>query len=114
MKSALIVRSKDGTCRKSLRVQNLKVGDLLVSSDGTKLAIDKIEIAPRQATVYNFMVADYHSYFVSNLGIWVHNCTILLPQVRISKVIILIIKNSLKTPLAPNTRTMMTRQLQDF
>ncbi|GKU75957.1 polymorphic toxin-type HINT domain-containing protein [Paenibacillus sp. L3-i20] len=58
-------------------VQDLKVGDLLVSSDGTKLAIDKIEKAPRQATVYNFMVADYHSYFVSNLGIWVHNCTIL-------------------------------------
>ncbi|WP_336763652.1 polymorphic toxin-type HINT domain-containing protein [Paenibacillus sp. USHLN196] len=58
-------------------VQDLKVGDLLVSSDGTKLAIDRIEIAPRQTTVYNFMVADYHSYFVSNLGIWVHNCTIL-------------------------------------
>lgn len=58
-------------------VYELKVGDLLVSSDGTKLAIDRIEIAPRQTTVYNFMVADYHSYFVSNLGIWVHNCTII-------------------------------------
>ncbi|WP_198027841.1 polymorphic toxin-type HINT domain-containing protein [Paenibacillus forsythiae] len=49
---------------------------MLVSSDGTKLAIDKIEKAPRQTTVYNFMVDKYHSYFVSNLGIWVHNCTI--------------------------------------
>ncbi|MCY9738048.1 polymorphic toxin-type HINT domain-containing protein, partial [Paenibacillus alvei] len=58
-------------------VQDLKVGDLLVSSDGTKLAIDKIEKAPRQTTVYNFMVDGYHSYFVSNLGIWVHNCTII-------------------------------------
>ncbi|ASA20281.1 hypothetical protein B9T62_05390 [Paenibacillus donghaensis] len=58
-------------------VQYLKVGELLVSSNGTKLAIDKIEKAPRQATVYNFMVADYHSYFISNLGIWVHNCTII-------------------------------------
>lgn len=50
---------------------------MLVSSDGTKLAIDKIEKALRQTTVYNFMVADYHSYFVSNLGICVHNCTII-------------------------------------
>ncbi|WP_433943150.1 polymorphic toxin-type HINT domain-containing protein [Paenibacillus sp. SN-8-1] len=46
-------------------VQDLKVGDLLVSSDGTKLEIDKIEKAPRQTTVYNFMVDGYHSYFVS-------------------------------------------------
>jgi hypothetical protein len=29
-------------------VKDLKVGDLLVSSDGTKLAIDKIEKEPRQ------------------------------------------------------------------
>ncbi|WP_051051466.1 polymorphic toxin-type HINT domain-containing protein [Paenibacillus sonchi] len=55
-------------------VKDLKVGDLLVSSDGSKLAIDKIEKGPREATVYNFEVADFHSYFVSNLGIWVHNC----------------------------------------
>jgi hypothetical protein len=58
-------------------VQDLKVRDLLVSSDGTKLEIDGIEKSPRQTTVYNFMVADYHSYFVSNLGIWVHNCSII-------------------------------------
>ncbi len=57
-------------------VKDLKVGDLLLSSDGTKLAIDKIEKESREATVYNFEVEDYHSYFVSNLGIWVHNCDI--------------------------------------
>ncbi|MEK3824258.1 polymorphic toxin-type HINT domain-containing protein [Paenibacillus sp. FSL K6-1558] len=61
-------------------VKDLKVGDLLVSSDGTKLAIDKIEKEPREATVYNFEVRDFNSYFVSNLGIWVHNC-----EVNISK-----------------------------
>lgn len=55
-------------------VKDLKVGDLLVSSDGTTLAIDKIEKEPREATVYNFEVKDFHSYFVSNLGVWVHNC----------------------------------------
>ncbi|WP_349407797.1 polymorphic toxin-type HINT domain-containing protein [Pseudalkalibacillus sp. SCS-8] len=57
-------------------VKDLNVGDLLHSSDGTQLAIEKIEKEPRQATVYNFEVADYHSYFVSNLGIWVHNCSV--------------------------------------
>ncbi|WP_349407786.1 polymorphic toxin-type HINT domain-containing protein [Pseudalkalibacillus sp. SCS-8] len=54
----------------------MNVGDLLHSSDGTPRAIEKIEKEPRQATVYNFEVADYHSYFVSNLGIWVHNCSV--------------------------------------
>ncbi|MFS0558080.1 polymorphic toxin-type HINT domain-containing protein, partial [Brevibacillus sp. 179-C9.3 HS] len=58
-------------------VKDLKVGDLLVSSDGTKLAIDKIEKEPREATVYNFEVTDYNSYFVSNLGLWVHNCRVI-------------------------------------
>jgi hypothetical protein len=58
-------------------VKDLKVGNLLVSSDGTKLAIDKIEKEQRKATIYNFEVKDFHSYFVSNLGIWVHNCSIL-------------------------------------
>ncbi|MCR8845337.1 polymorphic toxin-type HINT domain-containing protein [Paenibacillus sp. SC116] len=57
-------------------VKDLKVGDLLVTSDGTTLAIDKIEKEPREATVYNFEVADFQSYFVSNLGIWVHNCAV--------------------------------------
>jgi len=57
-------------------VKDLKVGDLLVSSDGSKLVIDKIEKEPREARVYNFEVADFHSYFVSNLGIWVHNCAL--------------------------------------
>nr|WP_046228909.1 polymorphic toxin-type HINT domain-containing protein [Paenibacillus algorifonticola] len=57
-------------------VKDLKVGDLLVSSDGSKLAIDKIEKESREATVYNFEVEDFNSYFVSNLGIWVHNCEV--------------------------------------
>ncbi|WP_246062974.1 polymorphic toxin-type HINT domain-containing protein [Paenibacillus ehimensis] len=64
-------------------VKDLKVGDLLVSSNGTKLAIDRIEKEPRQATVYNFEVRDFNSYFVSNLGIWVHNCALInLPSAR--------------------------------
>ncbi|WP_426448479.1 polymorphic toxin-type HINT domain-containing protein [Paenibacillus sp. S-38] len=57
-------------------VKDLKVNDLLVTSDGRKISIDKIEKEPREATVYNFEVKDFNSYFVSNLGIWVHNCQV--------------------------------------
>ncbi|MEW9702676.1 polymorphic toxin-type HINT domain-containing protein [Paenibacillus sp. SI8] len=57
-------------------VEDLKVGDLLLSSTGEKLAIKKIEIEKRNTIVYNFEVDEFHSYFVSNLGIWVHNCSI--------------------------------------
>jgi RHS repeat-associated protein len=57
-------------------VRDLRVWDLLVTSDGLKIAIDKIEKEPRVTTVYNFEVEDFHSYFVSNLGIWVHNCRV--------------------------------------
>lgn len=67
-------------------VKDLKVGDLLLSSDGTKLAIDKIEKESREATVYNFEVEDYHSYFVSNLGIWVHNCDINLSPLKLLEI----------------------------
>ncbi|WP_458120145.1 polymorphic toxin-type HINT domain-containing protein [Paenibacillus sp. Z6-24] len=54
-------------------VKDLKVGDWLVEDDGTKQQIEKIELEQRQARVYNMTVADFHTYFVSDLGIWVHN-----------------------------------------
>ncbi|WP_337190049.1 MULTISPECIES: hypothetical protein [Saccharibacillus] len=32
-----------------------------------------MEIQQRQTTVYNMTVERFHTYFVSGLGIWVHN-----------------------------------------
>lgn len=54
---------------------DLKVGDELVQSNGNHLKIDNIEIVhhDKKVKVYNFTVADFHTYFVSSLGIWVHN-----------------------------------------
>jgi len=54
---------------------DLKVGDKLQQSNGNTLTIDKINIVEYKEAVrvYNFTVADYNTYFVSNLGIWVHN-----------------------------------------
>ena len=54
-------------------VKDLKVGDLLVQSDGNTLKIDSIEIVKKYVTVYNMTVDEFHTYFVSDLGIWVHN-----------------------------------------
>ncbi|WP_374018178.1 polymorphic toxin-type HINT domain-containing protein, partial [Paenibacillus thiaminolyticus] len=53
--------------------KNLVVGDILTTSDGKELAIEKIEVKQEHAVVYNFKVKDFHTYFVSNLGIWTHN-----------------------------------------
>jgi hypothetical protein len=52
-----------------------KEGDQLEQSNGNLLTIEKIDIVKlkEKITVYNFEVADFHTYFVSDLGIWVHN-----------------------------------------
>ncbi|MGG1644382.1 polymorphic toxin-type HINT domain-containing protein, partial [Paenibacillus sp. NRS-1782] len=54
---------------------DLQVGDKLQQSNGNTLAIDNIENVKHDemVKVYNFTVADFHTYFVSDLGIWVHN-----------------------------------------
>ncbi|WP_226671325.1 polymorphic toxin-type HINT domain-containing protein [Metabacillus litoralis] len=58
------------------QVEELKIGDLLVTSDGQKLPIENITKEKTEETVYNFEVEGFRSYFVTNLGIWVHNCNI--------------------------------------
>ncbi|MEK4527884.1 MULTISPECIES: polymorphic toxin-type HINT domain-containing protein [Paenibacillus] len=54
---------------------DLKVNDKLVQSNRNHLKIDNIEIVQhdKKVKVYNFTVAEFHTYFVSSLGIWVHN-----------------------------------------
>lgn len=54
-------------------VKDLKVGDLLVQNDGNTLKIESIELLHKHVTVYNMTVDEFHTYFVSDLGIWVHN-----------------------------------------
>ena len=53
----------------------LQVGDKLQKADGSNLTIDKVEFVKldEPVTVYNFTVADFHTYYVTDLGIWVHN-----------------------------------------
>ncbi|MED1856753.1 polymorphic toxin-type HINT domain-containing protein [Brevibacillus reuszeri] len=51
----------------------LIVGDVLTTSNEKELAIEKIEVKNEHKIVYNFKVKDFHTYFVSNLGVWTHN-----------------------------------------
>ncbi|WP_046234908.1 polymorphic toxin-type HINT domain-containing protein, partial [Paenibacillus algorifonticola] len=55
--------------------EDLKEGYKLLDSDGKLFTIDLIEIIKlkENVTVYNFEVADFHTYFVTDLSIWVHN-----------------------------------------
>ncbi|TGD56848.1 polymorphic toxin-type HINT domain-containing protein [Flavobacterium humi] len=58
---------------KWLKVDELKVGDLLTLYDGTTKAISKIELVEGNTKVYNFTVDQYHTYYVSKQNVLVHN-----------------------------------------
>jgi RHS repeat-associated protein len=53
--------------------KDLKVGDLLETEDGRVVDIDKVEKREGDFKVYNFRVEGTPTYFVSELGILVHN-----------------------------------------
>ncbi len=53
-------------------VGNLSVGDAVWARDGWAEVVS-VDDAGEQQTVYNFEVADFHTYFVGNGGIWAHN-----------------------------------------
>jgi hypothetical protein len=55
----------------------LAVGDLLATADGRWLSVEKLYNTGSLETVYNFRVADHHTYFVGGMhwgfNVWVHN-----------------------------------------
>ena len=64
---------------------NLRAGDILVLVNGEYVIVEKVqhEILEAPVTVYNFQVEDFHTYFVANTGVLVHNScsqTTLLPD----------------------------------
>lgn len=56
-----------------VKSKDLVIGDKLVNSNGLEVEIKDIKIKQEKVVVYNFKVKDFHSYFVTNLGIWTHN-----------------------------------------
>jgi hypothetical protein len=51
----------------------LTVADTLQSASGDPITILDIDNTPLNLTAYNYAVADYHTYFVGESGVWVHN-----------------------------------------
>ena len=54
---------------------HLRAGDILVLVNGKYVVVEKIqhEILETPVTVYNFQVEDYHTYYVTDAGVLVHN-----------------------------------------
>ena len=54
---------------------HLRAGDILVLVNGEYVVVEKVqhEILEVPATVYNFHVEDYHTYYVAEQGVLVHN-----------------------------------------
>ena len=58
-----------------INAENLLTGDTLISVNGNDLIVSDciIEECENPEAVYNFQVEDYHTYFVGNCAVWVHN-----------------------------------------
>ncbi len=59
-----------------VNAEQLWIGAELVDNNGNTLLVEKIyreELDNEIVTVYNFQVDEYHTYFVGERGIWVHN-----------------------------------------
>lgn len=56
---------------------DLKPGDLFLGMNGETNAVERVHSTDREATVYNFRVADHHTYFVGSpewgFDVWAHN-----------------------------------------
>ena len=54
---------------------HLRAGDKLLNHNGEMVVVEQVqhEILEAPVTVYNFEVADYHTYFVGTNGVLVHN-----------------------------------------
>lgn len=57
---------------------HLRAGDILVLVNGEYVVVEKIqhELLESPIKVYNFQVADYHTYYVSDNGVLVHNACV--------------------------------------
>ena len=58
-----------------IKAGELIVGDELLDVNGNVLLVEKfnVELTDKPVKVYNFQVEDYHTYYVGENGVWVHN-----------------------------------------
>ena len=74
-KSVLYEGIKTDKKGKWITTKELKVSDQVLLSDGSCAIIETIEVENLSApeTTYNFEIADFHTYYVSNSKVLVHN-----------------------------------------
>jgi hypothetical protein len=56
-----------------VEAKDLVVGSLLQTADGRVVDVDRLEKREGKFEVYNFNVEGFHTYFVSEFGVLVHN-----------------------------------------
>lgn len=68
--------------------KNLRAGDILVLSNGEFVVVEWIqhEILESPVKVYNFKVEDFHTYFIGESSVLVHNDCMNLAQTDIERV----------------------------
>ena len=55
------------------KAKEVGIGSSIVTRAGPSAKVVAVEADVRQATVYNFTVDDFHTYFVGEDSLWVHN-----------------------------------------
>ncbi|ELS33335.1 MULTISPECIES: polymorphic toxin-type HINT domain-containing protein [Pseudanabaena] len=67
-----------------VEAKDLHIGSLLQTEDGRIIDVDGVDKREGNFIVYNFKVEGFHTYFVSDLGILVHNadCTSIAKEFR--------------------------------
>ncbi|MHB1426910.1 MAG: polymorphic toxin-type HINT domain-containing protein [Gemmataceae bacterium] len=64
-----------------LPARELNVGDLLRTRSDTLVPVEAVDDSGKVETVYNWRIADYHTYFVSateeGISVWAHNAYIM-------------------------------------
>jgi hypothetical protein len=63
-------RTADG---RWVETKDLAAGTELVSSDGDRTVVVSVSKTDRVEPTYNFEVEGFHTYFVGEAGVWVHN-----------------------------------------
>lgn len=58
-----------------VKAENLAIGDSLETKTGSVLKVESMSQLTNASKVYNFEVEDYHSYYISELGLLTHNLT---------------------------------------
>ncbi len=54
--------------------EQLRAGDRLLSADGTLVTVLSTAHSGIATETYNLTVSGYHTFFVGEAGVWVHNC----------------------------------------